>query len=58
MLLSIVDFVQGRTDEEFLMVKKRDEDDDRDRNAEKPKQNSTAQVTLLMLRWLETVSQR
>jgi hypothetical protein len=32
------------------VVKKRDEDDDRDRNAEKPKQNSTAQSTLLMSR--------
>jgi hypothetical protein len=32
------------------MVEKRDENDDRNRNAEKPKQNSTAQSTLLMLR--------
>jgi hypothetical protein len=32
------------------VVEKRDHDDDRDRNAEKPKQNSTAQSTLLMLR--------
>jgi hypothetical protein len=32
------------------VVEKRDYDDDRDRNAEKPKQNSTAQSTLLMLR--------
>jgi hypothetical protein len=31
------------------MVKKGDEDDDRDRNAEQPKQNSTAQETLLVV---------
>jgi hypothetical protein len=29
------------------VIEKRDQDDDRDRNAEKPKQNSTAQSTLL-----------
>jgi hypothetical protein len=51
MLVPMVDFVEGRADEDFLVVQKRDQDDDRDRNAEKPKQNSTAQVTLLMLRW-------
>jgi hypothetical protein len=49
---AMVDFVQGFCGD-FLMVEKRDQDDDRDRNAEKPKQNSTAQVTLLMLRWRE-----
>jgi hypothetical protein len=32
------------------VVEKRDQNDDRDRNAEKPKQNSTAQFTLLMMR--------
>jgi hypothetical protein len=36
------------------VVEQRDQDDDRDRNAEKPKQNSTAQSTLLMLRWLNS----
>ena len=32
------------------VVEKCDQNDDRDRNAEKPKQNSTAQSTLLVLR--------
>jgi hypothetical protein len=32
------------------VIEKRDQNDDRDRNPEKPKQNSTAQDTLLMLR--------
>jgi hypothetical protein len=31
----------------FLVVEKRDQDDDRDRNAKKPKQNPTAHFTLL-----------
>jgi hypothetical protein len=35
---------------ELLVVEKRDQDDDRYRHTEKPKQNSTAQSTLLMLR--------
>jgi hypothetical protein len=31
-------------DDDVLVVEKRDEDDDRDRNPEKPKQNSTAKI--------------
>jgi hypothetical protein len=48
MLVPMGDFVEGRADDDASVVKKRDEDDDRDRNAQKPKQNSTAQSILLM----------
>ena len=52
------ELVSGRADEDFSVVEKRDQNDDRDRNAEKPKQNSTAQFTLLMMRWREVVIPR
>jgi hypothetical protein len=35
------------------VVEKRDQDDDRDRNAKKPKQNSTAHLALLCAAWRE-----
>jgi hypothetical protein len=50
--------VSGRADEDFLVVEKRDQNDDRDRNAEKPKQNSTAQFTLLNAAFTRIVSGR
>jgi hypothetical protein len=40
------------------VVEKRDQNDDRDRNAEKPKQNSTAQFTLLNVAFTRIVSGR
>jgi hypothetical protein len=47
----VVLVVELETGDSFLVIEERDQDDDRDRHAEKPKQNSTAHITLLMLRW-------
>jgi hypothetical protein len=52
------ELVSGRADEDFLVVEKRDQNDDRDRNAEKPKQNSAAQMTLLNAAFTRIVSRR
>jgi hypothetical protein len=50
--------VDFRLATDLLVVEKRDQDDDGDRNTEKPKQNSTAQMTLLRLALMLTADKQ